>query len=67
MFHGHSYQKVLFIFYPISVFYKDQNKECPLRKFEKISIVLEKFAVNVGVRKKEGILYKGQGKHIPVY
>ena len=61
-FHGHSYQKVLFIFYLfLSVSYKDQNPECPLGKYEKFSIVLEKFAVNVEVSKKEGIAYKAQG------
>ena len=51
MFHGHSYQKVLFIFCPLLlVFYKNQNKEFPMRKFEKSSIVLEKFKANVEER-----------------
>ena len=32
------------------VFYKNQNKEFPMRKFEKCSIVLEKFKANVEER-----------------
>ena len=56
-------RKCCAFFYPfLSVFCKDQNNECPLRKFEKFSVVLEKLAVNIEVRKKEVIAHKGQGK-----
>ena len=48
----------------LSVFYKNQNKEFPLRKFEKFSVVLEKFKVSVEIWKKGEILCKGQGNHI---
>ena len=36
-------------FHPfLSDFYKDQNEECPLTKFERLSsVVLDNFAVNV--------------------
>ena len=54
-----SYQKVFLTFLPFRVYLP--------RKFEKFSIVLEKFAVNAEVRQKEGILYKGQGNHILNY
>ena len=57
-------RKCCAFFYPfLSVFCKDQNNECLLRKFEKFSVVLEKLTVNIEVRKKEGIVHKGQGKH----
>ena len=64
-FHGHSYQKVLFIFYPfLSVFCEDQYKECTLRKYWKFSIDLKKFPVNVEVGKKLKTVYKNQENHI---
>ena len=53
-----------FFYFLLSIFYKDQNRECSLRKFEKCFIVLEKYAVNVEVRKKERIVYKGEANLI---
>ena len=46
------------------IFYEDQNHECLLRKSEQFSVVLEKIAVNIEVREKDWIVYKGQGNLI---
>ena len=40
------------LYLSLSIFYEDQNEEYPLTKIEQFSIVLEKLAVNVEVRKK---------------
>ena len=60
----------VYFYYPaLSAFHKDQNKECPLKKFEqfKSACNLEKFLVNLDAWIKWCIAFMGRGNLIFVF